>query len=733
MLTVRVDDAYLEAAGPQLRVVANYAVGVNNIDLDAARRRGIVVSNTPDVLTGATAEIAVTLMLSLLRRVTEGDRFVRRREPWQFSLEFMLGERLEGKQVLIVGGGRIGRETARLAEAFGADTVLAGRDGRPGRAPARGRRRLAARPAHAGDPPPPRRPPPGLMKPSAVLINTARGPVVDEAALAAALAAGAIAGAGLDVYEREPEVTEALLGLENVVLSPHLGSATRDTRVAMGMLCVEALRAVLLEDASPRTRSSTLPRRDGLRLPGDVGHLERVLVRPPLPADAAHVERYGWRGAPDHGAAQAEHEAFRGLLEEAGAEVVVSEHDPGNPDAIYVYDPVLVGDGAPRSCAPARRGGSGSRRRSRPASRRRASRSPRGCERRRPSRAATRSGSTTTRSSSGTATAPAPPGIAALRDAFPEVEVIALDLPHWVGPSEVMHLMSLISPLDRDLALVYPRLAPVRLLELLAERGDRRRRGARRGVRDDGLQRPRARPAPCARARGERRDAPADGAGRRRRRHLPRRPHLAPRRRRPDLPDAAASPSPGVSIFSAIASGNVDAVEALLKENNARASERDENGVSAIMFALYVRERDIARRLAEVKRSLDVFEASSLGDATQLAAILERDPLAAVDWSPDGFTPLHFAAFLGTVATATLLIDADADVSAVSRNAMLVQPLHSAAAACNLEVARVLVEHGADVNAEQQDGYLPLDAANQNHDAPMQELLLEHGAHASRA
>jgi len=187
-----------------------------------------------------------------------------------------------------------------------------------------------------------------------------------------------------------------------------------------------------------------------------------------------------------------------------------------------------------------------------------------------------------------------------------------------------------------------------------------------------------------------------------------------------------------VSIFSAIASGNTEAVEALLKENNARASERDENGVSAIMFALYVREPAIARRLAEVKRTLDVFEAASLGDSAQLAAILERDPLAAVDWSPDGFTALHFAAFLGTVETAAMLIRAGADVAAVSRNAMLVQPLHSAAAACNVDVARALVERGADVNAEQQDGYLPLDAANQNHDAPMQALLLEHGARASR-
>jgi ankyrin repeat protein len=185
-------------------------------------------------------------------------------------------------------------------------------------------------------------------------------------------------------------------------------------------------------------------------------------------------------------------------------------------------------------------------------------------------------------------------------------------------------------------------------------------------------------------------------------------------------------------LFSAIASGDREAVEALLKENNARASERDENGVSAVMYALYVRENEIARRLAEMKRCLDVFEATALGDEAQLTAILARDPLAAVDWSPDGFTPLHFAAFLGTVRTATILLDAGADVSAVARNPMLVQPLHSAAAACNVDVARVLIERGADVNAEQQQGFLPLDAANQNHDEAMQALLLAHGARASR-
>jgi len=251
VLTVTVDDAYLDAVGPQLRVVANYAVGVNNIDLEAARRRGLVVSNTPDVLTGATAEIALTLMLSLLRRVTEGDRFVRRKDPWKFSLEFMLGERLEGKRVLIVGAGRIGRETARLAEAFGAETVLAGRaddiDALLAQADIVSLHvPLTPETHHLLDA---RRL--GLMRPTAVVVNTARGPVVDEAALVAALADGTIAGAGLDVYEREPEVTEALLGMENVVLAPHLGSATRDTRIAMGMLCVTALRAVLLEGTTP--------------------------------------------------------------------------------------------------------------------------------------------------------------------------------------------------------------------------------------------------------------------------------------------------------------------------------------------------------------------------------------------------------------------------------------------------------------------------------------------------
>jgi glyoxylate reductase len=251
MLTVKIDDAFLDAAGPQLRVVANYAVGVDNVDLEAARRRGVLVSNTPDVLTRATAELAIGILLGLLRRIAEGDRFVRARHPWRFSLEFMLGAGLEGKSLLVVGPGRIGREVARLAEAFGARASVAGRNddldvlladadvvsincpSTPETRHLFDARRLAR------------------MKNTAVLVNTARGPIVDERALVEALREGVIAGAALDVYEREPEVEEGLLALDNVVLTPHLGSATRETRVAMGMLCVEALRAVLVENRVP--------------------------------------------------------------------------------------------------------------------------------------------------------------------------------------------------------------------------------------------------------------------------------------------------------------------------------------------------------------------------------------------------------------------------------------------------------------------------------------------------
>ncbi len=200
------------------------------------------------------------------------------------------------------------------------------------------------------------------------------------------------------------------------------------------------------------------------------GRLERVLVRPPLAEDAEHWRAYGWRAAPDHAAAAAEHEQLCGILEEAGAEVVVSRHDPGNPDAIYVYDPVLVGAEGAVLLRPGKEG-----RRGEPeaiAGSLTAAGVPVASRLEEPVLA--EGGDTvwlderTLLLGIGYRTSPA--ALPALSDAFPGVDLIAFDLPHWNGRGEVLHLMSFLSPLDRDLALVYPRLAPVRLLELLAER-----------------------------------------------------------------------------------------------------------------------------------------------------------------------------------------------------------------------------------------------------------------------
>ena len=200
------------------------------------------------------------------------------------------------------------------------------------------------------------------------------------------------------------------------------------------------------------------------------GRLERVLVRPPLAEDAEHWRAYGWRAAPDHAAAAAEHELLCGILESAGAEVVVSHHDPGNPDAIYVYDPVLVGaDGAVLL-----RPGKEVRRREPEtiASSLAAADVPVASRLEEP--VLVEGGDTvwlderTLLVGIGYRTNSA--AVPALVDAFPGVDVVAFDLPHWNGRGEVLHLMSFLSPLDHDLALVYPRLAPVRLLELLAER-----------------------------------------------------------------------------------------------------------------------------------------------------------------------------------------------------------------------------------------------------------------------
>jgi dimethylargininase len=201
------------------------------------------------------------------------------------------------------------------------------------------------------------------------------------------------------------------------------------------------------------------------------GTLERVLVRPPLLEDAARWREYGWRAAPEPAAAAAEHEVFAGLLENAGAEVVISRHDPGNPDAMYVYDPVLVGREGAVLLRPGKEG-----RRSEPAalaSTLDAAGVPVAGEVAEPALAEGGDtlwlDETTLLVGIGYRTNEA--AIEALGDAFAGVEVLAFDLPHWNGAAEVMHLMSFISPLDADLALVYPRLAPVRLMRVLAERG----------------------------------------------------------------------------------------------------------------------------------------------------------------------------------------------------------------------------------------------------------------------
>jgi glyoxylate reductase len=253
MLTDRVDDELLDSAGPQLRVVANYAVGVDNVDLEACRGRGVVVSNTPDVLTETVAELTIALILALLRRVAEGDRLIRRGEQWIWAPNLMLGQGLASLTLGLVGYGRIAQAVERLAVAHGMEVVHTRRGGELPLDELLGTADvvslhlpLSEETRHLIDEAALAR-----MKPTAVLVNTSRGPIVDEGALAAALADGRIAGAALDVFEHEPEVHRGLLGLENAVLVPHLGSATHETREAMGMLCVEALRAVLLEGRVP--------------------------------------------------------------------------------------------------------------------------------------------------------------------------------------------------------------------------------------------------------------------------------------------------------------------------------------------------------------------------------------------------------------------------------------------------------------------------------------------------
>jgi glyoxylate reductase len=239
-------------AAPSLKVIANVAVGYNNIDVDAARTRGIVVTNTPDVLTEATADMTWALIMDITRRVSEGDRMVRRGAWKGWALDFMLGTDLRGKTLGIIGFGRIGRAVAARAAAFGLQIIYADVQAAPGtdampidrlltmadivsiHCPLTPETRHLINQASLA-----------RMKRSAYLINTSRGPVVDEGALVWALKNRIISGAALDVYEEEPVVHPDLLALENVVLAPHLGSATTETRTAMADLAVRNTVAVL--------------------------------------------------------------------------------------------------------------------------------------------------------------------------------------------------------------------------------------------------------------------------------------------------------------------------------------------------------------------------------------------------------------------------------------------------------------------------------------------------------
>ncbi len=264
-VTDRITADVLSAEPLRARMLANFGVGFNHIDLDAAKARGLSVSNTPDVLTEATADIAMTLLLMVSRRTGEGERHVRCGAWTGWRPTHMLGTQVSGKTLGLVGMGRIARAVARRAHAgfdmrviyydpyppSAADAAALGAESRetleqvlqeadfislhcpatPETRHLMNRERLAR------------------MRRSAFLINTARGDVVDEAALVEALSDGTIAGAGLDVYEREPQISPELLTMENVVLLPHLGSATQETRIAMGQRAVENLR--LFFDGAP--------------------------------------------------------------------------------------------------------------------------------------------------------------------------------------------------------------------------------------------------------------------------------------------------------------------------------------------------------------------------------------------------------------------------------------------------------------------------------------------------
>ncbi len=264
----RVDDGLLDAAGEGLRVVANHAVGVDNIDLEACRGRGVIVTNVPDAVTEGTANVAIALMLAVARRVVEGDQFARSgawAEHGTLGPSDFMGLDLNGRTFHVLGAGRIGYAAATRAAAFGMRVIYTARSRHWEfeQAPLAAERvsleeglaRADVLSVHCPLTPQTR----GLidaaalgrMKPRAIIVNTARGPIIDEGVLAAALAEGRIYGAGLDVFEHEPRVHEGLVGLKNVVMTPHLGSAEDRYRREMAAMACANVAAVLRGDEPP--------------------------------------------------------------------------------------------------------------------------------------------------------------------------------------------------------------------------------------------------------------------------------------------------------------------------------------------------------------------------------------------------------------------------------------------------------------------------------------------------
>ena len=264
LLTDRIDSSIIDQL-KHCKVIANYAVGYNNIDIEYAKSKGIVVTNTPDILTDATADLAVSLVLACARKIVDGEKFMRAKKFKGWEPQLFLGVELKGKTVGIIGAGRIGQATAKRLKAFGTNIIYYSRKEKPGFEIETGATKatlnsllknsdiislhiplsketenlLSADKLK-------------LLKPSAILINTARGEVLDEKYLIKMLKQKKIHSAGFDVYEGEPKVNKELLKLDNVVLLPHLGSATTEARTEMAELCAENVIRVL-KGKSPKT------------------------------------------------------------------------------------------------------------------------------------------------------------------------------------------------------------------------------------------------------------------------------------------------------------------------------------------------------------------------------------------------------------------------------------------------------------------------------------------------